>query len=71
MDQENKAEVKKDVSVPADDSQPVCALSGERFETFWDDVTEQWCYRDAVRLDAEQAARCELLHQHCQDCTQQ
>ena len=35
----------------------VCALSGERFETFWDDAREQWRFRDAVRLDAAQAAR--------------
>ena len=47
----------QEVSVPADDSQPVCALSGERFDTFWDDAREEWRYRDAVSLTAEQAAR--------------
>lgn len=46
----------EDMSVPVDDAQPTCALSGERFETFWDDASEEWRYRDAVRLDAEQAA---------------
>ncbi|KAK9836295.1 hypothetical protein WJX81_002795 [Elliptochloris bilobata] len=44
-------------SVPVDDEQPACALSGERFETFWDDLEGQWRYRGVVRLDAEQAAR--------------
>ena len=47
----------QEVSVPADDSQPVCALSGERFDTFWDDAREEWRYRDAISLTAEQAAR--------------
>lgn len=45
------------MSVPVDDAQPNCALSGERFETFWDDASEEWRYRDAVRMDAAQAAR--------------
>ncbi|KAK9917508.1 hypothetical protein WJX75_005138 [Coccomyxa subellipsoidea] len=53
-----KDAVKKEaMSVPVDDAQPNCALSGERFETFWDDASEEWRYRDAMRLDAEQAAR--------------
>lgn len=46
------------VSVPVDDSQPCCALSGERFDQFWDRGHDQWRYRGAVRLDEEQAARC-------------
>ena len=55
---QSKASVEhEEVSVPADDSQPVCALSGERFDTFWDDAREEWRYRDAVSLTAEQAAR--------------
>jgi len=44
--------------VPADDAQPECALSGERFEVCWDDADGQWRFRGAVRLDADQAARC-------------
>ena len=48
---------KQEASIPADTSQPVCALSGERFDTFWDDAHEEWRFRDAVRLTAEQAAR--------------
>lgn len=54
----------QDVSVPADDSQPVCALSGERFDTFWDDTHEEWRFRDAVRLTAEQAARYIFMPSH-------
>ena len=53
---------KEAASVPADDSQPACALSGERFETFWDNGREEWRFRDAVRLDAAQAARCACMH---------
>ncbi|CAK0785565.1 hypothetical protein CVIRNUC_008775 [Coccomyxa viridis] len=52
-----QSEEQQEVSIPADDSQPVCALSGERFDTFWDDAHEEWRFRDAVRLNAEQAAR--------------
>ena len=47
-------------SVPADETQQICALSGERFETFWDDGLQQWRYRDAVLLDAEAATRSAL-----------
>ncbi len=32
--------------------------AGEKFETFWDDGEQQWRYRDAKRLDVEEAARC-------------
>ncbi|CAL5224399.1 g7081 [Coccomyxa viridis] len=52
-----RPQLRQEVSVPADDSQPVCALSGERFDTFWDDAREEWRYRDAISLTAEQAAR--------------
>jgi len=34
----------------------VC-VAGERFELFWNEEDQRWHYRDAVRLDAEQAAR--------------
>lgn len=62
MVQEAEAEAARapEPSVPADDEQPACALSGERFDTFWDDAEGQWRFRGAVRLDAEQAARCVL-----------
>lgn len=61
--QGKQSEEQQEVSIPADDSQPVCALSGERFDTFWDDTAEEWRFRDAVRLSAEQAARCRKLSQ--------
>ena len=43
--------------MPADPSQPICALSGERFDSFWDDASNGWRYKGATALDAEQAAR--------------
>ena len=63
LTQGKQSEEQQEVSIPADDSQPVCALSGERFDTFWDDAHEEWRFRDAVRLSAEQAARCIPLSQ--------
>ena len=59
LEQEAEAEAARapEPSVPADDEQPACALSGERFDTFWDDAEGQWRFRGAVRLDADQAAR--------------
>ena len=47
-------------TVPVDDSQQECALSGEKFDTIWDLESEDWHYLGAVRLDAQQAARCRL-----------
>lgn len=38
-------------SVPVDESQPNCALSGEPFEVFWNAEEEEWHYRSAVRLE--------------------
>ena len=39
------------VSVPVDESQPACALSGEQFETFWNEKEQEWHYRGAIVLD--------------------
>eukprot|EP00887_Chlorella_sp_A99_P007891 scaffold20.g7891.t1 len=47
-------------STPVDDAQTHCALSGERFEQFWDEDHQEWRYRGARRLDAEEAAACGL-----------
>lgn len=44
-------------SEPADESQPSCAISGERFEQYWDPDTQTWRYRDAKRLFGEEAER--------------
>jgi pre-mRNA cleavage complex 2 protein Pcf11 len=38
-------------SVPVDEAQPACALTGESFETFWNAELEEWHYRGAVRLE--------------------
>jgi len=35
-------------SVPVDDAQPNCALSGKSFETFWHSDEDEWHYRGAV-----------------------
>jgi pre-mRNA cleavage complex 2 protein Pcf11 len=43
-------------SVVADDEQPHCALSGEKFDQFWDEDHQEWRYRDAKKLSAEEAA---------------
>ena len=44
--------------MPADPEQPTCALSGEKFDSFWDDARNEWRYQGAVALTAEQAQRC-------------
>ena len=49
--------VPEECSVPVDDAQMHCALSGERFEQFWDDKHQEWRYWNAVRLDSEQAEK--------------
>jgi pre-mRNA cleavage complex 2 protein Pcf11 len=40
-----------DLSVPVDESQPTCALSGEEFEKFWNEAEQEWHYRGAILLD--------------------
>jgi hypothetical protein len=42
--------------VPADDEQTHCALSGERFEQYWDEAHQEWRYRNARRLGGAEAA---------------
>jgi len=37
-------------SVPVDDAQPNCALSGESFETFWHCDEDEWHYKGAVMM---------------------
>ena len=48
---EAAAAVDENVSVPVDESQPTCALSGEEFETFWNEAEQEWHYRGAIVLD--------------------
>ena len=37
-------------SAPADDGQRTCALTGEAFDSYYDDARGEWRYRDAVRV---------------------
>lgn len=41
--------------VVEDPSQPECAISGERFERFFDPEEDKWCFKDAVVLYGEDA----------------
>ena len=45
------------MSVPVDESQPECAVSGEKFEKFWDDELQEWRYLDAMRVSGSLAKR--------------
>jgi len=38
-------------SVSTDESQSHCAVSGERFETFWNDEEQEWHYKAAIMLE--------------------
>lgn len=47
---EEEREAAATASLPVDEDQPACALSGEPFETFWNAEEEEWHYRGATRL---------------------
>eukprot|EP00873_Tetraselmis_striata_P013356 jgi/Tetstr1/433620/TSEL_022885.t1 len=52
-----EAPVVQAVSVPADDAQTTCAISGEKFEEFFDEGRQEWRYRDAQKLSGAEARR--------------
>ncbi|KAG2500232.1 hypothetical protein HYH03_001810 [Edaphochlamys debaryana] len=56
---EDEAEAAKEelYFVEEDPSQPECAMSGEPFERFYDPDSDKWCYKDAVLLSGEDAAK--------------
>ncbi|KAG2438582.1 hypothetical protein HXX76_005132 [Chlamydomonas incerta] len=54
-EEEVAEEADKFYFVEEDPSQPECAISGERFERFYDPVLDKWCYKDAVELNGEDA----------------
>jgi len=41
------------VSVPVDETQQVCMLSGEPFTKFWSEEHQAWHFRDAIRLERD------------------
>lgn len=49
------------MSVPVDESQTECALSGEKFEKFWDDQLQEWRYLDAMQVTGSLAKRCDEI----------
>lgn len=63
--EESKVEQKKSsversiptMSVPVDESQTHCAISGEKFEKFWDDAAQEWRYADTIRVTEKMAPR--------------
>ena len=68
QDGEGDAEgAEPEVSVPVDPDCQRCALSGQKFETFWHEGEDEWHYRGAVRLEAPYggAAAGSLVHVRC------
>lgn len=45
------------VSVPVDEHQTECAISGEKFEKYWDEKEQEWRYLDVLKVTPAMAAR--------------
>lgn len=52
-------------TAPADEAQRSCALTGEPFDSFFDDAAGEWRYRDCLALDAAGAAAMGLPARRC------
>lgn len=56
-----KDEAPRLTSVPVDENQTECAVSGEKFEKYWDEKEQEWRYLDVVKVTGAMSARCVLL----------
>mmetsp|Transcript_6460 Transcript_6460/g.12788 ORF Transcript_6460/g.12788 Transcript_6460/m.12788 type:complete len:375 (-) Transcript_6460:989-2113(-) len=52
-----KDEAPRLTSVPVDENQTECAVSGEKFEKYWDEKEQEWRYLDVVRVTGAMSAR--------------
>lgn len=53
----NGGEVPRLTSVPVDENQTECAVSGEKFEKYWDEKEQEWRYLDVVKVTRAMSAR--------------
>eukprot|EP00889_Picochlorum_renovo_P002184 jgi/Picre1/29214/NNA_004606.t1 len=52
-----KDEAPRLTSVPVDENQTECAVSGEKFEKYWDEKEQEWRYLDVVKVTGAMSAR--------------
>mmetsp|Transcript_38551 Transcript_38551/g.109017 ORF Transcript_38551/g.109017 Transcript_38551/m.109017 type:complete len:276 (+) Transcript_38551:260-1087(+) len=57
QEEAQESAVQQSFSVPADETQTNCAISGEKFEEYFDEVKQEWRYRDAKRLTGAEAQK--------------
>jgi pre-mRNA cleavage complex 2 protein Pcf11 len=58
------------MSVPADEHQTECAVSGEKFEKYWDDALQEWRYLDACKVTGPVAKKY-VSHERSITCNEQ